>query len=139
MNDEFCYDCGDTRACQRCRGGGEDPDAATPAVQPCPLCGGSWRVIVDGQFCGCSEDEALAGRHLRNVLARLEGREPESVTMTVEQFHHDRARSEGRVVLFDGRRILAMAPSRQQGWFFLAAADGARQSARYCDLVEVEP
>lgn len=39
MNEEFCQDCGNTRTCQHCRGGGEDPDGPPAAV--CPMCGGS--------------------------------------------------------------------------------------------------
>lgn len=107
--------------------------------------GRRWRVIVDGTFCGASEDKQLAERHLQNVQA-LRDLEPTRATMTVEQLYHDHGKrnpaSSGTfktvpAARFNGQVIHGLEKSRNQGWFYLYNQDDTQFTAIDCDLVEM--
>lgn len=104
-----------------------------------------YRVIVNGTFCGASEDKDLAERHLQNVQA-LRDLEPTCATMTVEQLYHDHGKrdpdSAGSLktvppFVFAGRQFCSLARSQYQGWFCLFDGSNDQVAAIYCDLVEV--
>lgn len=110
--------------------------------------GASHQVVVNGTFHGCSTDQTLAERHLQNVLTRLAGHEPATVTMTVEQFFQEHTvrdpdlpagyRRALKSLTYGRESIFALAPARHQGFFNLFRFDGDHSlSARHCDIVEV--